>query len=72
MKLEIYQVGKLPPLTVVECDNWILEYDNTPRLKCFNIKEEIWGKEKNIVAVFVLSNIAGFKEVLENESKNKQ
>jgi hypothetical protein len=55
-KLEIYQVGKLPPLTVVECDRWLLQYDTeTPRLLCY--------KDEDIIAIFLANNIAGFKEV---------
>lgn len=59
MKLEIYQVGKVPPLTVVECDNWTVEFDRVPRLKCFKFNG-------NIKAEFFLNNIAGFKEVGED------
>ena len=56
MKLEIYQVGKVPPLTIVECDCWETNYDNgTPRLKVY--------KNKSITAIFFFNNIAGFKEV---------
>lgn len=55
MKLEIYQVGKLPPLTVVECDYWSLEGVDYDRLEC--------SKNGYIVAVFFINNIAGFKEV---------
>lgn len=58
MKLEIYQVGKLPPLTVVECESWRVEYDYTPRLIC-SINEDI-------AAMFNFNNIAGFKEVSED------
>lgn len=54
-KLEIYQVGKLPPLTVVECDKWILDLNNVPRLRCY--------RDSEIIAEFFVSNIAGFKEV---------
>ena len=56
MIIEIYQVGKVPPLTRVECDSWTASYDNgMPRLKLM--------KDKTIVAMFFFSNIAGFKEV---------
>ena len=56
MKIEIYQVGKVPPLTVVECDTWSAVYDNgMPRLKLM--------QNKSIVAMFFFNNIAGFKEV---------
>ena len=58
MILEIYQLGKLPPLTVVECDDWVEEYGDTPRLLCYN--------NKKIVAIFNLNNIAGFKTVDED------
>ena len=67
MKLEIYQVGKVPPLTVVECDDWVTEFDLVPRLKCYSIeKNELCGDKKRIIATFILSNIAGFKEVGED------
>ena len=59
MKLEIYQVGKLPPLTIVECDNWNVEFDGVPRLKCYNCDRNT----KLVIAEFFLSNIAGFKKV---------
>ena len=56
MKIEIYQVGKVPPLTIVECDHWEVDYTNgTPRLKV--------KKNNNLVAIFFCNNIAGFKEV---------
>ena len=53
MKLEIYQVGKVPPLTVVECDCWYLAGIDNERLEC--VKNDI------IVAMFLVNNIAGFK-----------
>ena len=59
MKLEIYQTGKLPPLTVVECDAWEVK-DDMPRL--------ILYKSRKIVAIFFVNNIAGFKEI-ESEAK---
>ena len=64
-KLEIYQVGKVPPLTVVECDKWDLDFNNVARLKC--LKKS--GVNYLIVAEFFLNNIAGFKEV-DYESNN--
>lgn len=68
MKLEIYQVGKLPPLTVVECDDWKIEFDLVPRLKCFNVEQSVlYGKLEKTIAEFFLSNIAGFKKVGEGE-----
>ena len=58
MKLEIYQIGKTPPLTVVECSEWKMDYSyNNPRLKCID--------SSGIVAMFFLDNIAGFKEIKE-------
>lgn len=57
MKLEVYQVGKVPPLTIVECDRWEAHYDyNTPRVICF--------EGKKIIAMFFVNNIAGFKEMV--------
>lgn len=67
MKLEIYQVGKVPPLTVVECDEWATDYDFVPRLKCYSFKSnELCGNKKRLIAVFILNNVAGFKEVGDN------
>lgn len=64
MKLEIYQVGKLPPLTIVECNDFELIFDKVPRLRCFNIENSaLYGQLKHTVAEFILSNIAGFKEL---------
>ena len=64
MKLEIYQLGKVPPLSVVECENYELIFDNVPRLRCFNVENSVlYGRLTPTVAVFILSNIAGFKEV---------
>lgn len=54
MILEIYQVGKLPPLTVVECDQWVFDYEKAPRIKCY--------KGNSIIAMFFADNIAGIKE----------
>ena len=54
MKLEIYQVGKLPPLTVVECECWHLTGLDNDRLECSN--------NGDIVAMFFTNNIAGFKK----------
>lgn len=55
MILEIYQVGKLPPLTLVECDNWEAKINDIfPTLQII--------KNNRIVAVFSLNNIAGFKK----------
>lgn len=55
-KYEIYQVGKLPPLTVVEADYYRIEDEFIMFYR--------ENKEKNIfkvVASFVLNNIAGVK-----------
>lgn len=57
MKLEIYQVGKLLPLTVVECEKWEMDFTNVARLKCLDVCGFI-------IAEFFVSNIAGFKKVV--------
>ncbi len=58
MKLEIYQIGKVPPLTVVECDSWELAFSyDTPRLRCWD--------STGTIGMFFLNNIAGFKEIKE-------
>lgn len=56
MKIEIYQIGKVPPLTVVECDKWEIVFDN-------NMPRIIFFKDSRICSEFFLNNIAGFKEV---------
>lgn len=55
MKLEIYQVGKLPPLTVIECDEWKIDSRLPQTLDIY--------KNGNIIAAFFTNNIAGFKEI---------
>lgn len=60
MKVEIYQTGKLPPLTIIECNSWEYYYDDCCRpsvLKVF--------KGGQTIAVFNFNNIAGLKEVKE-------
>ena len=64
MKLEIYQIGKVPPLTVVECDDWNIDYDYTPRIRMY--------KHKKIVAIFFLNNIAGFKAISEDDEERSK
>ena len=59
-KLEIYQVGKVSSLTVVECDKWELDYNYGGKLKCY--KKDGYG-DLHLIAVFFVNNIAGFKEV---------
>lgn len=55
-KYEIYQLGKLPPLTVVEADNYMLnEYD------VLNFSNSVG----DIVATFNWHNIAGIKKIEE-------
>lgn len=55
MKLEIYQIGKLPPLTVIECDRWEIDSRLPQTLYLY--------KGNKIIASFFTNNIAGFKEV---------
>lgn len=62
-KYEIYQVGKLPPLTVVEASYYCIEnefinfYAQREDEKCFHC-----------IACFVLRNIAGFKKERNDEN----
>lgn len=57
MKIEIYQIGKVPPLTVVKCDYWKFDItNNVPIIRCMT--------GTRISAMFILNNIAGFKEVV--------
>lgn len=66
MKLEIYQVGKLPPLTVVECDRWEMDYHDPVTLELYKLfKNEVGEQDEKVIATFFCTNIAGFKEVQE-------
>ena len=62
MKLEIYQIGKVPPLTVVECDNWYLNYEEVGDLTLI--------KDNEPIALFLLNNIAGFRVTSEEGEEN--
>ena len=62
MKIEIYQVGKVPPLTVVECDDWYLDYEGFDEL--------VLLKDDEPIAFFFLKNIAGFKVINEEGEEN--
>ena len=62
MKIEIYQIGKVPPLTVVECDNWYLNYEEVGDLTLI--------KDNEPIALFLLNNIAGFKVISEEGEQN--
>lgn len=57
-KYEIYQTGKLEPLTTVEADKY-----NTD----FNPNIAYFMKDFEEVACFNLDNISGIKKVQENE-----
>lgn len=57
-KYEIYQSDKQPLLAVVEAKNFSITDDNI-------IKFYESGYYSNIIAVFKLDNIAGFKEIEE-------
>jgi hypothetical protein len=69
MKLEIYQVGKVPPLTVVECDRWEMNgYCNPVTLELYKeFKNDIGERDEKVIATFFANNIAGFKEVGEDK-----
>lgn len=60
-KYEIYQVGKLPPLTVVEADSYQCDQDDVLVFYNKTLNEE--------VAIFNWNNIAGFKEIKEAEQE---
>ena len=62
MKIEIYQIGKVPPLTVVECDKWYINYEEVGDLTLL--------KDNEPIALFLLNNIAGFKEICEDGEEN--
>ena len=63
MKLEIYQVGKVLPLTVVECDSWGIDYDKNGYP--ITLTAHKVDKTKSIIAIFSFNNIAGFKKIEE-------
>lgn len=63
-KYEIYQVGKLPPLTVVEADHYCIENEFIN----FYVNDD-YNRRFNCIACFVLRNIAGFKEVYADENE---
>ena len=62
MKIEIYQVGKETPLTVVECNGCYLDYEGIGELTLL--------KDEKTIAVFLLNNIAGFKVISEEGEQN--
>lgn len=62
MKLEIYQIGKVPPLTVIECDNWYINFRGVGDLTLL--------KNNKPIALFLLNNIAGFKVINEEGEQN--
>lgn len=53
-KYEVYQVGKLPPLTTVEADSFVIDFDYN-KLKFI--------KDNENIAFFNWNNIAGLKKV---------
>ena len=63
MKIEIYQIDKVPPLTVVECDDWYLNYEDPGEL--------VLLKDDKPIAFFFLKNIAGFKVISEDGEETK-
>lgn len=63
-KYEIYRVGKLPPLTVVEADHYCIENE----FISFYVNDA-YNRQFNCIACFVLKNIAGFKKVSEDENE---
>ena len=68
-KFEIYQTGKLPPLTVVEAERFDFSYNQeTNTGKCHNKLLKFCNGDY-IVAMFNWNNIAGFKEIKEGETK---
>ena len=57
-KFEIYQIGKVPPLTIVECKYYkVFDGDAVPTVR-------FYGDNDFAVALFFLNNIAGFKEMV--------
>ena len=62
MKIEIYQIGKVPPLTVIECDDWYIDHEG--------FGEVVLLKNDKPIAFFFLKNIAGFKVISEEGEQN--
>lgn len=53
---EIYQAGKVQPLTTVTADEYVIIEDaHTHRV--------VFKKERKNIAQFILNNISGFKEI---------
>lgn len=64
-KYEIYQLGKLPPLTVIEAEEWNIDKNGLLKFCGKSDNPALFGKA---IAVFNFNNIAGFKEI--HEDKN--
>jgi hypothetical protein len=58
-KYEVYQVGKLPPLTIIKANNFKVD---------FKTSDVCFIKDNETIAIFNWNNIAGVK-VLEIESE---
>lgn len=60
-KFEIYQIGKVSPLTNVECKYYkVYDEDTIPNVR-------FYSNNNFTVALFFLNNIAGFKEMVGDE-----
>lgn len=62
-KYEVYQTGKLPPLTVIEAERWGIDTFCKDHLVLYFHN----GDEK--VAMFNWNNVAGFRELESEEIK---
>ena len=58
-KYEVYQVGKLPPLTIIKANKFTVD---------FKTNDVCFVKDNETIAIFNWNNIAGVK-VLEFESE---
>lgn len=63
-KYEIYQLGKLPPLTVIDAEEWNIDKNGVLKFCDKSDNPATFGKP---IAVFNFNNIAGFNEIKEGK-----
>ena len=62
-KYEIYQVGKVPPLTVIEAAGLSFKYDDKGRIE----RLMFYDNSKIYKAIFNWNNIAGYRRVSDDD-----
>lgn len=60
-KYEVYQIGKVPPLAVVEADDFDVDYD---------LKKICFRKGMENIAIFNWNNISGFRKVKDEQHED--